>query len=180
MRAIGADLSLTSTGVASRLGVRTIKPRLRRGPDRLAFIRDEVWGEVAGLVTHPKDAVVFVEGYNFGAPRATSTLASLGELGGVVRLMLWERGVTYVEIPPSVLKKFATGRGNASKEEVLIEAVKRAPSDMVIAGNDTADAWWLYVLGCELLGEPVVEMPALNRSALTKLLWPPVELADAL
>jgi crossover junction endodeoxyribonuclease RuvC len=96
----------------------------------------------------------------------------IGELGGVVRLALWEAKVPFVEIPPSCLKKYATGRGNAGKEDVLQAAVIR--SGHTFADNNAADAWWLHQMGlAHYVPESplLVKVPQLHREGLAKVAW---------
>lgn len=159
MNVIGVDLSLTATAIADGESTRVIRSKLR-GIERL----DEISGLVLKAGAAEPDMLVVVEGYTFARAHR---LAELGELGGVVRYRLWDAGVRYIDVSPAVVKKYATGKGNAPKPAVLSAAVKR--SGIEFATDDESDAWWLRAIGCELLGEPVVEMPALNRGALGAL-----------
>jgi Holliday junction resolvasome RuvABC endonuclease subunit len=177
---IGLDLSLTATGVAADDGNRTIKVR-STGMARLVELRDRVQGEChrhptlesqiwcAGGRCDNRPDLVVIEGYSMGTARQSSHAHGLGELGGVVRLWMWEAGVPYVDIPPACLKKYATGAGNAKKEAVLIAAVKRGAE---VRDNNEADAWWLRAMGMDALGCPVVSVPALHRKALATVAWP--------
>ncbi len=58
-----------------------------------------------------------LEGYGHGMARGYA-LTQLGELDGVIRTALFEAGVPFVEVAPATLKKYATGRGNATKPRV--------------------------------------------------------------
>lgn len=168
MNVFALDLSLTATGVAYPAGdTLTIAPKTT-GMQRLAEIRDWL---LPRLDLYDVDLVV-LEGYAFGRPNQA---VHLGELGGVIRLALWERGVVVAECPPASLKKYATGRGNASKDEVMAEAIRR----LRYAGNskDEADALWLRAAALDFYGEPVVRMPEANRDALRKVAWPSLGLA---
>lgn len=161
---LGLDLSLTATGVALPDGsTRLIKlgSCCNRGMKRLASIRRQV----LGMVQESGAELVSVEGYSFGS--RDSHAHALGELGGVIRLALSEAGVPYIDVPPSSLKKYATGKGNATKELVLVHAVRRL--EYPGSDNNEADALWLRALGLDFLGSPVVEMPQLNRTALEKI-----------
>lgn len=166
MRVIGLDLSLTSTGVALPDGsVRRITVKAV-GVERLVRIADAVRRlAVADLAV--------IEGYAFGRQNQA---AHLGELGGVIRVSLFGLGVPYVEVPPALLKKFATGKGNASKEDMLVAAVKRLGYDG--ASNDEADALWLRAAALDAYGLPVAEMPRDQRAVLGKVDWP--EMPDRL
>lgn len=175
MKVLALDLSLTSTGVAYPLGSvgRWIPPSGVVGMERLQWLRcrlAESWVE-CGV-----DLVV-IEGYSFGMARPTkgqgggqpSHAHALGELGGVIRFTLWNNAVPYVDVAPASLKKYATGKGNAKKESVLVEAVKRLGYDG--SSTDEADALWLRAMALDAYGEPEVEMPALNRTALEAVPW---------
>lgn len=57
---------------------------------------------------------VAIEGYAYGN---VHTLVTLVEIGSIIRYCLYGK-VPWVDIPPTVLKRWCTGRGNAKKEEV--------------------------------------------------------------
>ena len=42
----------------------------------------------------------------------------IAENGGVCKFLLWKNNIPYETIPPTVIKKFATGKGNADKEKM--------------------------------------------------------------
>jgi Holliday junction resolvasome RuvABC endonuclease subunit len=167
-RVLALDLSLTSTGVALPDGIAyTISGKSARGPERLALIRARVLTLV--MDCEPQSSVepplhVAIEGPAFG--RANG-MHALGQLAGVIYLALHERGIRPVIVPPSSLKKYATGKGNAPKELVLVEAVKRLGYDG--SDDNEADALWLRALVMDALGEPVVTVPATHRAALAKV-----------
>jgi crossover junction endodeoxyribonuclease RuvC len=167
-RVLALDLSLTSTGYATPDGeVGTLKPGERRGPERLSWVRDEI----LALEHHQEAELVAIEGYSYGSKgRATFSIA---ELGGVVRCALYNAGIAYLEVSPAVVKKYATGKGNAPKDLVLVEAVRR----LGYAGSSTdeADALWIRALTLDLAGAPVVEVPKTHRAALDKLDAPTLE-----
>ena len=164
-RILALDLSLTSSGYATPDGqVGTLKPGNRRGPERLSWVRDEILA-----LEHDHDVdLIAIEGYSYGSKgRATFSIA---ELGGVVRCALYDAGLDYLEVSPAVVKKYATGKGNAPKDLVLVEAVKR----LGYAGSSTdeADALWIRAAVADLHGTPVVEVPQTHRAALDKLEGP--------
>ena len=51
-------------------------------------------------------------------------LSDLG-IGWILRYVLYYAGVDFIEIPPTTLKKFATGKGNAKKEDMILPIYKR-------------------------------------------------------
>ena len=161
---IGLDLSLTSTGYAHVTAVLRAAERIRRpqytGTERLRAVRDAIEHRVRDA-----DAdLVVLEGYAFGRPNQAH---QLGELHGVVRVMLDTTGVPWCVIPPASLKKYATGKGNADKGLMLTEAVRRL--GYAGSSNDEADALWLACAGHHLLGHPVIDVPKINAAALAAI-----------
>lgn len=163
---LALDLSLTAPGYCVGDEAATIKvPARVRSMERLHHLADEV-REMCGL---PIDLVV-LEGYSYGSKGAA--VVNIGELGGVIRLMLFELGIPYVEIPPACLKKYATGRGNAKKDDVLQAGVMR--SGRTFIDNNACDAWWLHQMALahyEPDSPQLVKVPAINRAALDKVVW---------
>lgn len=93
--------------------VRTSPDQFPTRAYRLRYLRDAV---EAFLRTHPP-RLVAVEGYAFGAQNGRELA---GELGGVLRMLVLDVTPTtqLLEVPPTVLKKFVTGRGNATKAQM--------------------------------------------------------------
>ena len=63
---------------------------------------------------------VFIEGYAF-ATSGKSHVRSVAENSGLLKHKLYKSKHEYTSVPPSMVKKYATGRGNATKE-VMYEA----------------------------------------------------------
>lgn len=164
MNVAGLDLSLSATGLATADGVQTIKTP-ERGVRRLYVLRRQIIREVAEASV-PVDLVA-VEGYSFASQH--SHAHSIGELGGVVRLGLWEAGIPFVVVPPKSMKKFATGKGNASKDQVLVAAVMRFGREF--DDNNQADAMWLKAMAHHHYGDPIVEVPQAHLVALDGVKW---------
>ena len=157
---LGLDLSITATGVARPDGsLDTFKPGTK-GDARLLEIGDALVLDMAGV-----DLVV-VEDYVVNSYSA----ALLGMLHGVVRRDLMYHGVPYVAVPPSSLKVFATGRGNATKADMRMELFRRLEVDE--RDDNRVDAAWLRLLGHHLLGRPLLELPKTHTRALSKLSAP--------
>lgn len=162
---MGIDPSLTSTGVSIGGDTRSIRPVLK-GVLRLIEIRNEL----VHLATENGVNLVAIEGYSYGS--RNSHAHSLGELGGVIRVALFEAGIQFVVVPPTVRAKFATGKGNAGKAEV-VSAVS-AMTGIVWAGGDGADrcdAWVLEQVVLAKLGQSPYPWGRQQLEALTKLEW---------
>lgn len=165
---MGIDPSLTSTGF-SGCGLSGTLTSKETGVCRL----DDLATQLGNLiVTCPSDVGVVIEGYSFAS--RNSQAHSTGELGGVLRLTLFRMGVPFVEAPPTTRAKFATGRGNASKSEV-ISAVS-ARTGIVWSGkgaDDMADAYILEEMGLAAQGASRYDWPKTNTDALIKIDWSP-------
>ena len=58
---------------------------------------------------------VFIEGYAF-ATSGKSHVRSVAENTGLLKYKMYKAKLSYTSIPPTVIKKYATGKGNANKE----------------------------------------------------------------
>lgn len=165
MKIIGIDLSLTSTGIAIWDAgwdmTTTIKPGALRGVHRLDFIK--------GAVEHYayRSHIAVIEGYSYGS--RNSRQHSIGEAGGLVRHSLWAQNITTVEVPPKTLKKFATGNGNASKQDMIEAAAEKFNAEV---SSDEADAMWLVAVGITHYLGNRFDLPKVQLSALKKVDFP--------
>lgn len=155
---VGLDLSLTRTGVATAAGTISLTPpKQLDGFSRMRWIRAAVVDRTNGA-----DLVV-VE-----APAYSSNQAYAKEIAGlwhIVMVVIDSRGTRWIDVMSNTLKKYATGKGRCEKTEMVIAAVKRLPW-LEVANDDEADAAWACALGHGLLGQPLVDLPKDNRSAL--------------
>jgi Holliday junction resolvasome RuvABC endonuclease subunit len=155
---VGLDLSMTATGIAERDGrTYTYNPGVK-GDHRLTSIRKAV-----GLAVGQGVDLVVIEDAVVRSPAAVE----LGMVHGVVRPSLLAVGVRYVLIAPATLKKYATGKGNATKPDMRMALYQRMGIDL--RDDNQVDATWLRYAGLQLLGEPVVQLPASQVAALDKV-----------
>ena len=117
-------------------------------------------------VTDADVDLVVIEDFVTRSPAASL----LGMVHGAVRLHLWGRGAEFVMVPPASLKRYATGKGNATKADMRMALFQRAGLD--VRDDNAADAWWLRAMGLDALGAPVVALPQTHRQALDKVVWP--------
>jgi Holliday junction resolvasome RuvABC endonuclease subunit len=168
LNVVGLDLSYSGTGFAHAGGSQKVAPK--KGAEmpscaRLLWFRETIDSLLTGA------QIVAIEGYAFGAMH--SQAHKIGELGGVIRLMMWEKGIPYVDIPPTSHKKYATGAGNAKKDAVLASAIRRLGYEG--SSHDEADALWLRAMALDHYGMPVVVVPSTHKEALVKVEWPVLE-----
>lgn len=158
---VGLDLSLTGSGLARiTWGLGTVVTETwRRGekgvtvmPDPVDRCRalhrlktdivDWVWPAslvvVESLVPNPKS-------------RSTDERAALWYL--VVTALAF-RNVRVVEVNPTALKRYATGRGRADKDAMEAAAEEAFPGTP-LPSDDEVDALWLAAVGMHLSGGPL-------------------------
>lgn len=158
---IGVDPSISATGLALSDGsLITVGGKADRGDERLLDIAC-----LLATAISRADLVVMED-----LPTHAHGAGITGMVQGVVRLMCLRASVPYVLIPPATLKKFATGRGNATKPDMRMELFQRTGVD--VRDDNQCDAWWLRAAGLQHLGQPVVEMPAAHVKALSAVTWP--------
>ena len=185
VRVLGVDLSLASTGVAA---VRIDPVAADVSRQRIELARIQTKGSVGAtvpqrLARHQQiiDAIqahhqkhlgyvdlIVIEGPSY----AQRTQAGEHERAGLWwRVAQWAAGCPLAVVPPSLLKKYAAGKGNAAKDAVLASVIRRYPFAEV-DGNDVADALVLAAMGARALGHPIDDMPKVHIEAMTKVAWP--------
>jgi Holliday junction resolvasome RuvABC endonuclease subunit len=93
---------------------------------------------------------IMIEDYSFGSKGKVFNLA---ENCGLLKYMLYKNGYKFFTVPPTVVKKFATGKGNATKEKMYDAFVAETEIDLhqVISPTtklgspttDIVDAWYI-------------------------------------
>jgi len=165
MNILGLDLSLTSTGYCHNGDTGVIRSA-QRGVARLIEISEAI----IDIVHANCIDVVAIEGYSFAS--RSGQAFSIGELGGVVRVALQRDERLFIEIPPTCRAKFATGKGNASKNEVVSAVSARTGIIWNNPGaDDKCDAWILEEMVLTAIGEPHFKWPEVNLSGLDKVDW---------
>lgn len=168
---IGLDLSLTSTGISIN-GKTSVVSTKFRAAERLHIVSSAI----LDLCLSEKVCCAIIEGYSFAS--RNSQAHSIGELGGVVRMRLWENNIPYIEVPPTCRAKFATGKGNAGKNEVVSSI--SAKTGIVFSGaggDDECDAWLLEQMGLTHLNESKYQWSEASVSSLSKIDWSPLDRA---
>lgn len=164
---IGIDPSITATSYAVRGDAHTITyPRKVVGDERLVIIHAKVT-EITYNVDRVPPPLVIIEDLPTHAHGAGIT----GMVQGVVRLACRQQGARYVLIPAATLKKFATGKGTASKSDMRMAHYKRTGWDW--KDDNRVDAYWLRQIGLHATGSPeAIELPKAQREAILKVAWP--------
>lgn len=131
---LGIDLSLTRTGLAVHDGERiTYACHIKTTPDRADEERYVLIGNQVIRLIEEYD----VEQVGLEAPAFSGREKRPAELTGHVRVELWRIDMPYCRVAPNTLKKYATGYGRASKEDMVEYARDLYPE---VANHDEADA----------------------------------------
>lgn len=154
---LGIDFSLTSTGVCA----------ITDGEAECITIRsskEETWDAFPRRVESIAVAIHEWAGDEMlGAALVIETPAFAGKSSSLDRMFggWWIAVNTFsrlgydtpLRVTPQQVKKYATGKGNANKDEVLAAVIRRYP-DVFVTGNDQADALVLAAIGAGVYGEP--------------------------
>lgn len=171
---VGIDLSLTSTGLAI-IGDGVAVHRITSKGSKAASVVDTwkridtIAEKVFGPTGRAAPSLVVIESPSYG-----SHTGSQHERGGlwwtvIGRIVSWR--IPIATVSPQCRAKYATGKGNAGKDEVLAAVVRRYPT-VDVTGNDVADAVVLAAMGCRWLGQPIDDLPKLNLAAMDGAKWP--------
>lgn len=165
---MGIDASLTATGVAilSKGKIKHFVLSPPKGMDRGAARLFWFYHEFTELLARYKPVFVAIEGYSFGSKNGRE---ALGELGGILRMALFNANREPLVVPPTSLKTFATGSGNAPKDQVMMQAYKRWGIET--GNNNECDACVLAIMGLAVQsGFDRGHFTQAQQSALAKLI----------
>lgn len=169
---VGLDLSLTGTGLA--IGDRLVTIKSEPNGKTLTDRRARLMRIVAAIEDNLADPIpapprlVVIE-----APAFSRTTGHHHDRSGLWWLVVegfYAAGVPVVEVTPTALKRFATGKGVASKSDMRMALFKRAGLD--VADDNQVDAAWLRQIGLHLTGQQAaLPLPQTHLAALTKINW---------
>lgn len=148
---VGIDQSLNATGIIALKNTKqnnnyyaeVIKPKKVTGITRLDFVERRVARVIKNTAAVKIDVIV-LEGYAYAGSKVPFML---GELGGVLKLMFYRQftNIPIVIVPPSTLKKFVTGFGNAKKPQMIAAVKKKWGQEF--KDHNIADAYALAQIG---------------------------------
>ncbi|WP_157995876.1 RuvC family protein [Thermomonospora amylolytica] len=174
-RVIGLDLSLAATGIADardgQIHTGTIRtgtygPGLDERMRRIWYITREIWRIIDA--PHGAPALIVIEGPSYNS-QGGQAHERAGLWWHVVHTFLTDCQPVAV-VPPAALKKYATGKGTATKPDMRMALFKRAGLDLRDDGQ--VDAWWLAAIGLDHLRWTPFPVPQTHRQALDKVAWP--------
>jgi len=126
-------------------------PKWNQPSERYEFISD--WA----LNLVKDSSLVTLEGYAFAG---NGRVFEIAENAGLLKYKMWKNNILFQTIPPSKIKKYAVGKGNADKnmmydkfvEETKVDykslfAFKKQKIDSPL--SDIADSYWICKYGSE-------------------------------
>ncbi len=151
-KVVGIDLG-THTGYAfctddvARIafsGVQDFTPRRHEGGG-MRFMRFSLWLDEFLAGDH---VIVFYE--EVASHKGTHAAHIYGGLLALLTGHCEKHDIPYLGFPVGTVKKFATGRGNASKNDMMAHAEMKFGGSVI--SHDQADALWILALGLRELG----------------------------
>ena len=140
--------------VTNKLDSKTQSNHLQRVTALLADIMD--------ITKTFKPDLIVLEGYSFSSKFVSFPLV---EISAVIRWELFNRGLNFILVPPTTLKKFVTGKGNCKKDVMRLETFKRWGVEAKT--DDEIDAFGLSMFGAAYMGF-LKDMPKENMSVFLK------------
>lgn len=137
---MGLDLSLSSSAYyISDSGDHGVVKSKDKGVKRLLFIRDTLLRVVKGY----NPDLICIEDYSYGS--SVGQAFSIGELGGIIKCSLIELDFKVLLMSPSSLKKFISGKGNSSKDVMMLKTFQKYGEEFT--DNNICDAFGLVQVG---------------------------------
>ena len=81
---------------------------------------------------------VYLEGYAYAS---TGLVFQIAENTGILKDRLWKMKVMTTVVPPTVIKKFSTGKGNANKELIQETFIRETGVDIKALTGQTLKQW---------------------------------------
>lgn len=174
----GIDPSLTATGIAiidldqpDELRTETIASKGHRDAPvvtrlaRLRYLADSI------AIATQQAGLAVIEYPTLSQGRQGGHLDRHGLWWMIIDRLHFNRTPIAV-VTASGRAKYATGKGNASKDEVLLAVAKRY-LNADVKTNDEADALILAAMGARYLGHPIEEhLPQTHLAAMAGAEWP--------
>jgi len=131
---LGTGLVLINTDATINITLKISTPAM--GVERLFHLENKL---LEFLDSYKDIRLVCIEG---GAYREDGRIFDLGEWSGILKLNLYKRGISFIQVAPLQLKKYVSGVGrNKGKSVILLDVFKNFGEE--IRDEDIADAYVL-------------------------------------
>lgn len=108
------------------------------------------------LILETETTKVYIEGYSMGS---RGKVFHIAENTGIIKYKLWKAGIEVESVPPTVIKKFATGKGNSDKEKMQAAFFEQSRVNLKFElgmtekqwnpSSDIIDSYWICKYGYE-------------------------------
>jgi len=140
MNICGIDQSLTDSGITIWNGEKYIWDHLSTEKTKgtitpsIDYTRRliEITSKIGKMIVDNNINLIAIEGMSFGSQGMV--IFESGGLSHLLRAKFVELGVDFIVVPPTTLKKYWAGKGNANKDEML-QATKDRGYDIPILKN---------------------------------------------
>lgn len=148
-------------------------PEYSNNVDRFSKIANQLI--LPWMVHAEKEEVKFyIEGYSMGSKGRVFEIA---EHAGMLKFFLFHYDIQFEVVPPTVIKKFATGKGNADKEAMHAAFVVETGVDLMKTMfpdrkgvsspvSDIVDAYYIAKYGVYASGQTVNIDPLMMKEAI--------------
>lgn len=157
---VGLDLSITGSGVVrygavsekfEYIGTLGTKPTYGNIMKRIGFTASSI------MSTMFDNDVVFIEDYAYGVRPGASSLATLAELGGVIKFLVYRKtGREAITVASTTIKKWLSGNGKLPQDDFKIAAYKKYKREFNT--KDSVVAYSLADFGVNLVYGPIREL----------------------
>lgn len=185
---VGVDLSLTATGVAwpngdvesfGRAGLTGNKLSVNDKIAKLQLLAREIFY----LITSRTGIGIAVVGMEMLPTARTHSQSERAYLWWRVAELLDKQAIPVIDIPPALIKMYISSWGDANKREVVAAVREHLPQFeirrtgkggklLTTYDDNKADSATICAMLCDLLGHPLVAVPAAGRAALDKIQLP--------
>src|SRR5699024_327242 len=89
-----------------------------KDPKRMVTLTNKIINQIKG-----QNSTICIEGFSYGS-KGRGISFQFG-LGHAIRNEMFKHDIKYINVSPGQLKKFATGKGNTSKDNMILPIYKR-------------------------------------------------------
>lgn len=170
---MGIDLSLTGTGLVILDGGKTVVNKIIKSkpPEEKTHTTEierllKIKAEIQKHISKYSPDLALIEGLAFGA-RNTTALMQLAGLSYMVRETFVLRSIPFIVVAPTTLKKFIVGKGNATKDLMLLETFKRYGQSFL--DNNICDAFALAQCGAAVKNQSPIKLSKPQQEVISLL-----------
>src|SRR5699024_7617012 len=164
MRYVGLDLS-TKTGLVildesgQVIKAEEITTKEKSDPQRMIILTEKIMSKLKD------DDVIAIEGFSYGS-RGRGVSLQFG-YGYAVRIALFTANKPFLIVTPSQVKKYATGKGNSSKDNMILPMFKKWGFEH--DSDNVRDAYVLAKIAFDLKVDKEIELKKYESEILRDL-----------